>query len=189
MPQTNTVLVWDPLVRLFHWSLVAGFAVAYLSGDEWLSPHVWSGYLVGVLVLFRLLWGVVGSRHARFSDFVRGPAKVRDYLRGLLHGEAPRYLGHNPAGGAMIVLLLLGLVATTLSGLALYGAADQAGPLAGLVPTGHDWHEALEEVHEVAANLTVALVVVHILGVIVSSRLHGENLVRAMINGRKPREV
>lgn len=189
MSQPTTVFVWDPLVRLFHWSLVTSFAIAYVSGEEWLTVHVYAGYLVGGLILFRLFWGTVGTRHARFGDFVRGPRAVGRYLGELLRGRAPRYLGHNPAGGAMILLLLVALVLTTVSGLAVYATAENAGPLAGLVPASHFWHEAFEESHEVLANLTVVMVVVHIAGVVVSSRLHRENLVRAMITGRKAREV
>jgi cytochrome b len=189
MPAQDTVKVWDPLVRIFHWSLVLAFTLAYASGEDWQDLHIIAGYTVGGLVAFRLLWGLVGTRHARFSDFVRSPASVKAYLKQLLGGGARRYLGHNPAGGAMIVLLLVSLVGTVLGGLALYAAEDGAGLLAGLVPAGHLWEEVFEGLHEFFANLTLLLVFVHVAGVAVSSLLHRENLVRAMITGRKPKEV
>lgn len=182
------VTVWDPAVRLFHWTLVATFFIAYFTEDEWLNWHVLAGYAVGGLLLFRLLWGVIGPRYARFSDFVYPPGVTLAYLRDVFRGRAVRYLGHNPAGGVMIVLLLLVLLVTVISGLLLYGAEDGRGPLAGwLAPIGHDGAERLEEIHEVAANVALALVGVHILGVLWESLAHKENLARAMITGRKRR--
>lgn len=187
---SQEVRVWDPLVRLFHWSLVLAFAVAYLSGegdDEWIRLHELSGYAVAGLVLFRLLWGFVGTRHARFSDFVFSPATVLAYTRDLLRGQARRYLGHNPLGGAMVVALLIMLTLATFTGLIAYGAGEQAGgPLAPWLGRADPWAaEAFEEIHEFSANATLALVALHIAGVIVSSLLHRENLVRAMFTGRK----
>ena len=189
MSPQETVKVWDPLVRVFHWSLVLSFTLAYASGEDWKDLHVITGYVVGGLIAFRLLWGLVGSRHARFSDFVYRPSTVIGYLKQLRSLHAPRYLGHNPAGGAMIVLLLLCLTATVLTGLGLYAADDGAGPLAGLIPLSHAWEDVFKEVHEFFANFTLLLVFAHLAGVAVSSLLHKENLVRAMITGRKPREA
>lgn len=179
--------MWDPLVRIFHWSLVASFTVAYLSGEgEMLDLHAWSGYIVGGLILFRLLWGFVGPRHARFADFVFTPATVLAYGRDLLRGQAQRHLGHNPLGGTMVIALLVMLALATLTGMALYGAAEAAGPLAGLMRgTNQAFGEALEEVHEFFSNVALLLVALHIAGVLVSSLLHRENLVRAMVTGRK----
>jgi cytochrome b len=209
-PETRQVMVWDPLVRIFHWSLVAAFATAYLSGEDAedrLDLHVWAGYAVLGLILFRLLWGFIGTRYARFTDFVYRPAIMWAYLRDVLTHRAKRYLGHNPLGGAMTVALLLGLLATTVSGLALYAIEENAGPLAGLVSgagqpstpgAGRYQHteeedsegmenddEWLKEVHEFFSNVTLILVFLHIGGVLASSLLHKENLVRAMITGRK----
>jgi cytochrome b len=184
------IRVWDPLVRLFHWSLVAGFATAFIVEDDLLGVHVWAGYLVLALISVRLVWGLIGTRHARFSDFVRGPGAVLEYLRDVMRLRAPRYLGHNPAGGAMILLILIGLAATGISGLALYGAEEFAGPLAetmrGLPPS---WGDVLEETHEVLANLTLGLILIHVAGVLVSSLLHRENLIGAMISGNKRQEL
>lgn len=182
----NTVKVWDPLVRVFHWSLVAAFAVAYLTEDDVMSVHVWAGYTVAGLVAFRLLWGLIGTRHARFSDFVYRPAAVKAYLRDMLLVRARRYLGHNPAGGAMVVALLLSLLATVATGVVVYGAAEHAGPLAAsLAGTGKSAAHALKEIHEFFANFTLALVFAHVAGVLLSSLAHRENLVRAMFTGRK----
>ncbi|MTW20533.1 cytochrome b/b6 domain-containing protein [Allochromatium palmeri] len=190
-PETPTrIRVWDPLVRVFHWSLVAGFATAFIVEDDLLGVHVWAGYLVLALISVRLVWGLIGTRHARFSNFVRAPGAVLAYLRDVMRLRAPRYLGHNPAGGAMIVLLLISVAATGISGLALYGAEEFAGPLAdvmrGLPPFLGD---VLEETHEVFANLTLGLILIHVAGVLVSSLLHRENLIGAMISGDKRQEI
>lgn len=214
------IRVWDPLVRLFPWSLVAGFATAYLSGEaEAPDLHVIAGYAIGGLVLFRLLWGFTGPRHARFRDFVFPPATVLGYTRELLRGQARRYLGHNPLGGAMVVVMLVVLGVTTLSGLWFYAVHRQQGPFAGLVAGtatlapisaahahGKEKHRERDarddehgkddrgkdareefwgEVHETSADLTLLLVALHVGGVVLSSWLHRENLVRAMISGRK----
>jgi cytochrome b len=176
--------VWDLAVRVFHWSLATAFAVSYLTEDELQTVHIYAGYLVGVLIAFRLLWGFVGPRHARFSDFVRTPSAVLAYLKAAVRMRAPRFLGHNPAGGAMVVALLITLAVTVVSGMALYGTTDFAGPLAGLF-RGDAAADVLKEVHELAANLTLGLVVLHLAGVVFASLEHRENLVKAMITGRK----
>lgn len=189
MSSQATVKVWDPLVRIFHWSLAVAFTLAYASGEEWLDLHVLAGYAAGGLIAFRLVWGVIGTRHARFSDFVRRPSAVLAYLGQVVSLKAPRHLGHNPAGGAMIVLLLASLSGTVLAGMALYATAEGAGPLVGLVPSGGFAEDVFEELHELFANLTLLLVIGHLAGVLASSLLHRENLVRAMITGRKPKEA
>lgn len=171
--RTDTVRVWDPLVRLFHWALVAAFAAAWATGEEATGPHVLLGYGIVALVGARLVWGAVGPRHARFETFVRAPGVVAAYLRDLVRGRARRYLGHNPAGAAMIVMLLAGLL--TVAGT---GWATTVPGLGG---------DAIEELHEVAAGLVLVLVAGHVLGVVASSRAHRENLVGAMITGRKRR--
>ena len=188
MSQPHEIKVWDPLVRIFHWTLVAAFAIAFITEgeDSTLFLHSWAGYTVLGLILFRLVWGLIGTRHARFTDFVRSPATALAYGKDLLLGRARRYIGHNPAGGLMIVLLLISLLMTALMGMALLGIEEQAGPLAGLMAgVGHGTGEAIEEVHEFFANATLFLVVIHVLGVVVESLLHRENLVRSMFNGRK----
>lgn len=185
MEQQTSVRVWDPLVRVCHWSLVATFATAWLSAEEIVWLHAWAGYLIAGLIGMRLIWGLVGTGHARFDDFVRSPRAVLAYLRDLPRGRAPRYVGHNPAGGAMVIALLTALILTALTGMTLYGAKGH-GPLAGLVPVlARPARHLLAEIHEFLANGTLVLVGLHVAGVIASSFAHGENLVRAMFTGRK----
>jgi cytochrome b len=179
----SQIYVWDPFVRLFHWSLVVAFTVAYLTEDDLLNVHVWAGYLVGGLVVARVIWGFIGPAHARFADFLCSPADTLRYVRDLVLFRAKRHLGHSPGGGAMVVLLLLFLGATVVSGLVVYGGEQQAGPLAGMFTK--DTGEQVEEVHEVLANITLALVLAHIAAVVLASFVHGENLVRAMFTGYK----
>jgi cytochrome b len=183
--EQNEVRVWDPFVRIFHWSLVLTFTVAYATGEDLEVLHNNTGYVVLVLVLLRIVWGFIGTRHARFRDFIYPPAEVKGFLQDSFRKRAQRYLGHNPAGGAMVVVMLLSLIITTVTGIAFYGIEDGAGPLAMLAGSPGWAKEMLEEVHEFFANMMVLLVVVHIIGVIVESRLHHENLVKAMFNGRK----
>ncbi|MCC1497391.1 cytochrome b/b6 domain-containing protein [Alcanivorax sp. 1008] len=184
---TNTVRIWDPFVRIFHWLLVGAFVVAYVSEDDYLDIHTIAGYTVLTLLMLRLIWGFVGTRHARFSDFVRPPSEALDYVKESLLGRAKRYLGHNPAGGLMIVAILVSLLVTTFSGIVVLGAEEGAGPLAGVMGgVSHSVGEAMEEVHEFFANFTLGLVFVHLAGVLFESLLHRENLVRAMITGDKP---
>lgn len=183
---SEQVKVWDPLVRVFHWTLVVSFFTAYLTEDDFLTLHTWAGYTVLGLVLFRIAWGIVGTRHACFTDFVYSPRAVTAFLKDTLMLRARRFLGHNPAGGAMILLMLVSLVLTTLTGLMVYGAAENAGPLAGwLGHLGDEGGEVFEEAHEFLANLTLMLAVIHVAGVLVESLIHRENLVRSMWNGRK----
>jgi cytochrome b len=132
---TAALQVWDPFVRLFHWTLAIGFFVAYLSEDS-LLLHVWAGYLVGTLVLARIVWGFVGPQHARFSDFAYPPKAIIAYLVDLVRFKAMRHLGHSPAGAAMVWVLLIGVLAIVGSGLVLYALEEDAGPLAGFV--SHD---------------------------------------------------
>lgn len=167
----STVLVWDLPVRLFHWALAGSFAVAYVTAEsEQGSVHFVAGYLFAALLVFRLVWGLVGTRYARFTEFLRSPGAAFSYLRSYVSGNAPRFLGHNPAG-AIAILLMLGL-----------GAAIAVTGWLNL--TGQE-NDLLEEAHEILANTMLAVVVVHIVGVIVSSRMHGENLARSMVTGRK----
>jgi len=168
----SRILVWDLPTRLFHWLLAASFAGAWLTAEsERLRDlHVLLGYTFAGLIAFRLIWGLAGSRYARFSSFVAGPRSVFAYLRSLFSRAPQHHIGHNPAGGwAILAMLGLGIV-TAVTG---YLTFNDLG--------GH----ALEEAHELAASAMLALVVVHILGVLVSSLIHRENLVRAMVTGYK----
>jgi cytochrome b len=160
------------LVRIFHWSLVVGFIAAYASGDEWDLLHEVVGYGIVALLAVRILWGFIGSRHARFRNFIHRPRTVLMFLHSSIRLEAPRYLGHNPAGGAMVIALLVAIMCICLTGILLttdaYGHAK--------------W---LEELHEVLANGTIVLIVLHIGGVVLASIEHKENLVSAMFTGKK----
>ena len=183
---SRLVKVWDPLVRIFHWSLVSAFFIAYFTEDDFLTLHVYAGYLIGGLLVFRLVWGFIGSRHARFSDFVKPPREVWAYIKSIFTTHPKRYLGHNPAGGAMVIALLLSLVMVTVTGVALYGIEESAGPLAtSLSGAGEFWEDVTEEMHEFFSNATLALVFFHVLGVIMASLQHRENLAKAMVDGRK----
>lgn len=210
--QPRWVAVWDPAVRIGHWALVAAFAVAYLTAEEeGGSPHVlhvWGGYAIGVIVTLRVLWGFVGPQHARFSSFVCGPLASLRYLVDLLTGHARRYVGHSPAGGAMVIALLVFLAATVATGVVAYGERAK-GPLVadgavvattvhaeenqargGAVETeGSEGKKTgVGELHGALANITLALVILHVLGVGVASYAHRENLAAAMLSGRKRAE-
>ena len=191
--QTIEVRVWDPFVRIVHWALAATVLTAWMF-DEPLWMHTWLGYAAAMLVVVRILWGFVGPEHARFVNFVRGPRMVIGYLAGLIRFSSPRYLGHSPAGGAMIVALLVMIVVTTGTGMANLAADQGAGPLASVIakvePQPGRRHPELfiREVHETAANITLALAVLHVCGVLLASFAHRENLVLAMITGRKRRD-
>ncbi len=166
------VKVWDPLVRIFHWSLVALFIVAWATGDEVKRLHELAGYAVLGLVAFRIVWGFIGTKHARFTDFVTGPSTLGAYLRDMLRFRAKRYIGHNPAGGVMTVTLLMML--------------SVIGGTGYMLTTDSFWGvEWVEEAHEIAVNLTLGLVLLHVTGVVFSSFAHSENLIRAMITGHK----
>ena len=165
------ILVWDIPTRLFHWLLVACFVVTYLTSESerWQLWHVTAGYLFGALLLFRLFWGVVGTRYARFSNFVRKPRAVLVYLRSLLTQHPQHDIGHNPAGGwAIVGMLSLGLL-TVLTGWASFS----------------DYGDWFGELHEGIVNVLLMIVIIHVSGVLVSSLLHRENLVRSMVNGYK----
>ena len=179
---TSMVKVWDPLVRIFHWALVLSFILAYLT-EDWESVHVVAGYIVAVLVVFRIVWGAIGTRRARFTQFVKSPQAVLAYLKHMIRFKVPHYLGHNPAAAAMIICLLISLVMISFSGIVLI-AVEGEGPLAGTVFASVN-HELAEGIHELFANFTLLLIFLHVAGVLFSSFLEKENLIRAMITGRK----
>ncbi len=184
--QTNTpdtIKVWDPLVRLFHWSLVISFFLAFITEDDFISLHVAAGYAVAMLIGFRLVWGLIGTRYARFTQFIKSPAQVLFYLKKMLKFDVPHYIGHNPAAAAMIVSLLISIILVSITGMAIIATEGQ-GPLADTFLAGFN-AEWMEEIHEFFANFTMLLVLLHVAGVFISSMMEGENLARAMITGRK----
>jgi cytochrome b len=166
------VLVWDAPVRVFHWLMVLSFAGAYVTAESerWRLLHATFGYTMAGLVAFRLVWGLVGTRHARFASFVRGPSAVLRYLRSLVAGYPEHHAGHNPAGAIAIVGLLGLTTVLTAAGWATFNEL------------GGEW---IKEAHEAAANLMLALVGIHVAGVVLSSWLHHDNLIGAMVTGRK----
>ena len=213
MDNTQFIKVWNIAIRVFHWMLLGCYSIAFISSENIMKLHVIFGYSVLFLVCFRILYGFVGTKYARFSDFLYPPARIVDYLKGLLIGRPKHYIGHNPAGGFMIVILLLSLLSLTLTGLKAYGVEGH-GPLAKHEISfmtnafadsddkeNHDEHDSRkrrskknhrtekdefwEEIHETIAYFTLFLVSIHIMGVLISSLVHRENLIKAMITGRK----
>jgi hypothetical protein len=169
---TTTIRVWDAPVRVFHWLLAVCFTGAYLTAESesWRLLHVTLGYTLGGLIAFRLVWGVLGTRYARFASFVRPPSELMLYVKSLLAGRSAHFIGHNPLGGVAIVLMLLAGAAITATGYAVYN------------DIGGEW---VAEVHEAAANGMLVLVGVHLCGVALASWMHKENLPRAMVTGLK----
>ena len=163
----KSFFVWDLPTRVFHWLLFAAVAVAYLTGGEeeggQFTLHVGAGYLIAALLVFRIVWGFVGSEHSRFRDFIPTPARVKEHVQGLLAGNPRHYAGHNPVGGIAIFAMIAILIATLYTG--LFGGG--------------------EDLHETFANLILIVAGLHVAGVIAESLLTGENLVPAMIHGRK----
>lgn len=183
---TKEISVWDPLVRIFHWTLVISFFTAYFTEDDFQTIHTWAGYTIISLLIVRIFWGFVGTKHAKFSDFIYSKQEIIRFIKDTFAFKAKRYLGHNPAGGAMIFLLILSLIITTTTGLFLFAIEEGQGPLAALLSS--DWsvlEDAFEELHEFFANFTLFLVFIHVAGVLVESFFHKENLVKSMINGKK----
>lgn len=183
MSTSETIKVWDPLLRVFHWSLALLFIVAVVTQEdvEWL--HVYAGYGISLLVVFRLFWGLVGGRYARFSEFFYRPSTVKAYLKSLGTRSPTHYVGHNPAGGLMVLVMLTALLLQCFLGFSVL-AIEGEGWFAGtwLASLNED---IVEELHEIIGNGLILLVAVHLAGVAVSSLLHRENLVRAMITGKK----
>lgn len=166
------VVVWDPVVRIFHWLVVSGVVANLFLLDEGKRAHRWTGYAIMALVGIRLVWGIAGSRHARFSDFLPSPARLWSYGRALLKGREPRYIGHNPAGALMMMALIALLLLTGISGW-----------MQGLDAFwGVEW---VKELHGFGANAILALAGLHAAAAIVESIRHSENLIWSMISGRK----
>ncbi len=181
----SAIIVWDLPTRVFHWLLVVGFALALITSDDsrYLYAHVYGGYLFAGLLAFRFIWGAVGSRYAKFRSFAYDWPSVTAYLKGLINGQASRYIGHNPAGSwAIFAMLLLGLL-VVITGLVVLGGEERHGPLNGLI--SFKVGKGTKEIHELLAWSMFGLVVLHLCGVILESVFHKENLIWAMITGRK----
>ncbi|MCE1160939.1 MAG: cytochrome b/b6 domain-containing protein [Burkholderiales bacterium] len=167
----NKILVWDPLVRLLHW-ILAILVIANFLNEDGKFYHRWIGYTATAIVVMRIIWGFVGTKHARFSDWFPTPSRVVEYTRLKLKGQAPRYIGHNPLGAVMMLLLIVLVLNQGLTGFMM--GTDQF--------FGEKW---LEEWHEIASNLILVAIGLHVLGAIFESIKTRENLPLAMIHGKK----
>jgi len=190
MKSNEKVKVWDPFVRVFHWALLLAFTVAFVTEFSELKLHVVAGYTVALLVSLRIIWGVIGEKNAKFSDFVYPPATVVAHMKEMARLRHKRYLGHNPAAGTMALLLIMFLAATTLTGVLTYGAKEISGPFSTLLlDSGWRYGSELEAIHNFLAWSTVLLAVLHVTGALTESFLHKENLVLAMFTGVKRKEL
>ena len=203
------VKVWDLFVRISHWSLVILVAIAFLSGDEKSLIHMYSGYVILGIVALRFVWGFIGGRYARFANFIYPPNRAIQYIRELIQGTPKYYIGHNPAAGWMVLFLLIMLASVCATGHMVYKFNKQGTTAHNIAITGYaradsDDHryeesehygreseedEFWEEVHEGTSSVLFILILLHISGALASSRLHHENLVKAMITGFKEKKT
>jgi cytochrome b len=164
--------VWDIIIRVFHWLLVLAYCTAQLTAEEWDAAHEYTGYIILGLVAFRTIWGFGGPRNARFSEFVKSPSAIKAHLTNLLTGRHTAEAGHNPAGGAMVLVLLAWLALTGLTG---WLSTTLSGNIA----------ELLEKSHEFLGEYSLLLIALHVAGVIVMSRVERQDLATSMIDGKK----
>lgn len=183
MNKPALVTAWDPFIRIFHWALVVSFVTSWATREEYYNLHLQAGYATLGLICMRLAWGFIASGHARFSDFIYSPKAIIAYLESLAGKNPQRYIGHNPAGGAMVVLLLAGLLVVTLSGIALDAAENWSGPMAGM--NLFRYTSLIKSVHSLSTDLLLIAISLHLLGVGFSSLAHRENLPKSMITGKK----
>ncbi len=180
------VLVWDLPTRLFHWSIAVLVVICVVTGKlglDWLNVHMIGGYGVLTLVFFRLVWGFVGGRHARFTSFVRGPAAVWRHCVGMFKKDAPRHLGHNPLGGWSVMAMLGALLLQASTGLFASDDIFTEGPLYPLASKAAS--DLLTRVHRWNADAIIVLVAIHVLAILFYLIVKHENLIKPMINGRK----
>jgi len=181
----STAIIWDSPTRIFHWLLVTSFAIAWISYDDnrFLFFHVYGGYVFFGLLIFRLIWGIIGTHYARFHTFAYDWSSVWEYIKGLLNGKAARHIGHNPIGGwAIFLMLALGFL-VSIAGILTFGGEEGHGPMRGWV--NFEIGMYAREAHEILAWTMLAVTVVHLLGVIIESLIHKDNLIWAMFTGRK----
>ncbi len=202
---TASIKVWDIVVRVFHWSLVLFVTVSFFTGEVLETVHAYSGYIIIALLAIRIVWGFIGTHYARFSNFIYSPKTIISYLKNLSDETADNYIGHNPVGGAMIIFMILFFGVTAWTGLKAY-AEEGKGPLAAVEMSStphvqadvelHDGHkkhaqnpekkdEFWEDVHEIVANFMILIVLLHIGGVLISSEILKEDLIRPMLTGYK----
>jgi len=178
-------IIWDLPTRVFHWLFVASFVIAWLSYDDnrFLFIHVFAGYVFLSLLVFRFFWGFIGTHYARFHTFAYKWKSVTDYLKGLLNGKAMRHIGHNPAGGWAIFIMLLLSIIVSIAGLLALGGEEGHGPLKGYISFAVGTNA--RDVHEYLAWVLLGITIIHVLGVIVESLIHKDNLIWAMVSGKK----
>ena len=164
--------VWDIITRVFHWVLVLAYCTAQLTAEEWDAAHEYTGYLILGLIVFRVVWGFSGPRHARFADFVKSPSTIRAHFTNILNGQHVAEAGHNPAGGVMVLVLLVWLALTGMTG---WLSVALSGNVA----------ELLEKAHEFLGEYSLFLIALHVAGVIVMSFLERQDLAKSMIDGKK----
>jgi cytochrome b len=184
LPDDGAVTVWDLPLRLFHWSLLLLFVIAYATGsrEQYYGVHKAAGFVLFGLLIFRLIWGFAGNRAARFSSFIRGPRAALAHIRELLGGRAHPVAGHNALGGWAVAVMLILLLVEVVSGL-FSSTFDYEGPLAPLVSDA--WTERMAALHSLNLDLLLAMIALHLLAIAVTSILGRENLVASMIHGRK----
>jgi cytochrome b len=183
---TQAVRVWDLPVRICHWSLVALIFTSWVTseiGGNAMTYHMWSGYTILALVVFRIVWGFVGSERARFGDFLYGPSAVIAYIKGMLRLDPPHYLGHNPLGGISVVLLLLSVLVQATTGLFANDDIATEGPLVSKVSEATS--SLLTTIHRYNFYVLLALICVHIAAALFYLLVKRENLIGAMFTGRK----
>lgn len=191
--------VWDPFIRVGHWVLLAAVATALITRGEPELLHQAAGYVIAAYVVWRIVWGIAGPPNARFEGFLQSPIAAARYVIDLIRGKAQRHVGHSPAGGWMVLALLIALSGTVMTGLAMENRVAPPALLAPLISqdadevdesgrAGGEEESPWEEIHEALANLVLALALLHVVGVAVASIAHRENLVRAMVDGKKRTE-
>lgn len=197
MEANNRVKVWDVFVRFFHWSLVIAYVGLFITGEnEIMTPHSYLGYFVFIMLTLRIIWGFAGSEYARFNSFTYSIRETASYAWSLVRGKPKHYTGHNPLGALMVFSLISLLLLQCITGTIAFGGSGE-GPLAFLAPDtinatfspyeAEHWTDTVGSVHGILFNLSLVLIGLHILGSIISSLLHRENLIMAMIHGRKKR--
>ncbi len=180
------IRVWDPLIRLFHWGMAAAFAVAWWAQGRDLRIHILAGVVLAGLLLFRLIWGVVGNDHARFRLFIPTRQMLAAHLRGLLRLQSQHYIGHTPIGSVMIYILLIALIVLVCSGMLLIGLQLGLGPFAAwALNVAFSTEMQVTQLHAWCYQLLLVLIAIHLAGVVVESLIQRTNLVRAMITGNK----
>ncbi|MDB6062211.1 MAG: cytochrome [Verrucomicrobiaceae bacterium] len=183
----KSFLVWDLPVRIFHWTLIVAIVAAYVTnkmGVAYFRYHVWCGYTVIVLVAFRIVWGIIGTRHARFWNFVRGPITTLRYARGLARGREQRYAGHNPLGALMVIALLVAVLVQAVTGLFGNDEIFNVGPLYGYI--SNEFSLQLTSLHRQLFYWILGAIAIHVIAVLAHSLSKRENLIKAMITGHKP---